>query len=139
MHSRMALVTLLAGLVAVGAGCQHSRTTRGCSPNCHHTGLDEHAAGRQGLHAARCALKRCGKVSCHFREGFEQAYIDIAQGSDGTPPGVPPERYWNTGYRNPEGHLRAEEWMAGYHAGVQGAMAEGRAQVNFIPTSVSLP
>lgn len=138
MLLRTALMLLLAGLLAVASGCQRSRTTRGCSPNWHHTGLDERAAGQQGLRAARCVLKG-GDVSCHFREGFEQAYIDIAQGADGTPPGVPPERYWNTGYRNPEGHVRAEQWMAGYHAGAQAAIGEGRAQVNFIPTSVSFP
>lgn len=139
MRSRTALVTLLIGLAAVGAGCQTSRSTRGCSPNFHHTGCDEVRAGRLGLRAARHALRRCGDTSCHFREGFEQAYIDIAQGSDGTPPGVPPERYWNTGYRNPQGHARAGEWFAGYRAGSESALSEGRAQVNYIPTSISHP
>ena len=59
-----------------------------------------------------------------YKYGFEQAFIDVAQGSQGEIPAVPPPRYWNTHYRTPLGQQAAEQWFEGYRAGV--ALAASR-------------
>jgi hypothetical protein len=73
--------------------------------------------------------------SCDFREGYTQAYVDIAEGGAGVVPAVPPERYWKSKNRSAEGYARAEDWFAGYRTGVEMAEAEGLSQFNAIPTS----
>jgi hypothetical protein len=75
--------------------------------------------------------------SCDFREGYTQAYVDLAEGGNGEVPAVPPERYWKSKYRSAEGYSRAEDWFAGYRAGVEMAQAEGISQFNTIPTSAA--
>jgi hypothetical protein len=72
--------------------------------------------------AKRCAnkdLSRCDETpSKDFREGFEQAYIDLAMGRPAIPPPVPPAKYWNAYYRSPAGCWEVEQWYAGYEAGL---------------------
>lgn len=71
--------------------------------------------------AKRCAceaLARCGPVNCDYRHGFTQAYVDLALGGTGTPPPVPPERYWSVCFRTQCGQDRAADWYAGYRDGV---------------------
>lgn len=75
--------------------------------------------------------------SCHFREGFTQAYVDMAEGGNGTVPPIPPERYWKSKFRSAPGYARAEEWFAGYRTGAGMAEAEGLSQFNTVPTSAA--
>jgi hypothetical protein len=93
-----------------------------CGPNLYLGCVDNWRVRR---HARACADRAWhrghapgGRGSCHYREGFTQAFVDLAEGGDGTPPGVPPERYWWCLYRSSCGQRFAEEWFAGYDAGV---------------------
>lgn len=92
-------------------------------------------------HAARLAAewdiaelsKTCG-MSCDYKEGFEQAYVDVALGADGQVPALPPKEYWKDKNRTCEGHRSAQAWFAGYAEGAQRALA-CRAPYNFVPPS----
>lgn len=60
--------------------------------------------------------------SCDFQAGFSQAYADVALGSHGQVPVVPPAPYWKSCQRTIEGHQRAQEWLSGYSIGASHAM-----------------
>lgn len=62
-------------------------------------------------------------ISCDFRLGYEQAYVDVALGACGEVPPLPPANYWKASARTPEGHAKAQQWFAGYAAGVEPAKA----------------
>ncbi len=64
----------------------------------------------------------CPAPSCDYRRGYEQAYVDVALGSEGQIPPVPPAMYWQSGLRTPAGHAKAEEWYRGYSDGARTAM-----------------
>ena len=57
-----------------------------------------------------------------FQAGFEQAYADVAIGSDGQVPAIAPSPYWKTHQRTADGHQRAEQWLSGYVAGASQAL-----------------
>jgi hypothetical protein len=59
-----------------------------------------------------------------YKDGFKQAFIDIAQGSNGEVPAVPPPKFWNTHFRSNWGQRKAELWFNGYRAGVAIASVE---------------
>lgn len=98
---------------------------------------DETTAKCRAYLASRSALSdmesECG-VSCDFRRGFEQAFRDVALGSDGRVPAFPPAPYWKDGARSPEGHARAQEWFAGYATGAEIAVAR-RGVSNYVYTA----
>jgi hypothetical protein len=71
---------------------------------------------------AQAAQSNCG-FSCDYVYGFEQAFIDVAQGGWGMTPAVPPRRYWGLCSRTPAGKERACDWLAGYSAGAERALA----------------
>ncbi|MFP6765357.1 MAG: hypothetical protein VB858_17140, partial [Planctomycetaceae bacterium] len=52
-----------------------------------------------------------------YKGGFRQAFMDVAHGSDGELPAVPPPVYWNAHFRSDSGQRRAECWFSGYRAG----------------------
>jgi hypothetical protein len=52
-----------------------------------------------------------------YKKGFRQAFIDVAYGSDGELPAVPPPVYWNAHFRSDAGQRKAECWFTGYRAG----------------------
>lgn len=52
-----------------------------------------------------------------YRKGFRQAFVDVAHGSDGELPAVPPPVYWNAHFRSDSGQQKAEYWFSGYRAG----------------------
>ena len=62
-------------------------------------------------------------LSCDFRYGFEQAYVDVALGASGAVPALPPADYWKRRARTPAGHQRAQEWFSGYSIGVSQAVS----------------
>ncbi|SFH54040.1 hypothetical protein [Planctomicrobium piriforme] len=59
--------------------------------------------------------------TCDYRLGYEQAFVDVAQGACGAVPALPPANYWKVCARTPEGHQRAQEWFNGYAAGAAAA------------------
>jgi hypothetical protein len=98
-------------------------------------------------HAARkCANKSLKTLACNckdkpskaFRDGYRQAYVDIALGESGEVPPVPPEEYWAAHYRTPAGYQEIQEWFTGYKLGAEHAHADGRYEFNQIATPYSL-
>lgn len=98
-------------------------------------------------HAARkCANKSLKDLACNckekpsktFRDGYRQAYIDIALGESGEVPPVPPEEYWAAHYRTPAGYQEIQEWFTGYKLGAEHALADGRNEYNKIATPYPL-
>lgn len=115
--------------------------TRFCGPNCYSQGLDNAEVCQTAKFRARKGIRQfCAqsdyRPTCHFSDGFEQAYIDIAQGGSGVTPAVPPERYWSAPYRTAEGHAAASDWFDGYATGA--AIAGQNAAYNVVPASTSL-
>jgi len=78
-----------------------------------------------------CTARRCAwqaipndlSVTGDYRNGFTQAFRDVARGADGTLPPIPPERYWDVCFRSGAGHARAQDWFAGYRDGAEAARA----------------
>ena len=89
--------------------------------------IDDFAAGMTARKIARKHLalnltSDCPTPSCDYRRGFEQAYVDVALGSSGQAPPVPPAMYWQAGFRTPEGHAKVDDWYRGYCDGAQHAV-----------------
>lgn len=61
-----------------------------------------------------------------YKDGFTQAYVDIANGGNGECPPIPPPRYWNAFYRSQCGEQYTNQWFDGYRAGA----AMGAIQLN---------
>ena len=60
-----------------------------------------------------------------FEQGFKEGFADyLYAGGTGEPPPVPPRRFWNLDYRNPDGQMAVENWFAGFRHGA-GAAREG--------------
>lgn len=74
--------------------------------------------------------------SKHFKNGFRDAFYEIADGGDGTVPPVPPKKYWNAYYRSPEGKIYAQQWFNGYRVGSAIALQRGLDRMNEIATSI---
>jgi len=92
--------------------------------------------------AEQCAEKTlkndpevCENPSTDFCCGYEQAFIDLANGGNGVTPPVPPQKYWKANNRSARGYQKAEQWFEGYRAGVCAAQAMGRQEYLFIPAS----
>ncbi|MDA1017887.1 MAG: hypothetical protein O3A00_25945, partial [Planctomycetota bacterium] len=91
-------------------------------------------------HAWEDYLAHCSRPpSKHFRNGFEDAFDEIADGGDGVIPPIPPKKYWNTYYRSPEGKFYAQQWFNGYQVGVDMARAAGLDNMRQIATSIPQP
>jgi hypothetical protein len=90
-------------------------------------------------HASKSFAQYCQQAgqsfSVDFRDGFKQAYCDLACGGNGVTPAIPPPRYWNARYRTASGHARAQQWFEGYAAGTIQAESEGVKTFNTIPLS----
>ncbi|REJ85948.1 MAG: hypothetical protein DWQ34_28015 [Planctomycetota bacterium] len=100
--------------------------------------VDEMFARNRAARRAIVSLRRCHpSQNCDFRSGYVQAYVDVAVGGSGEVPPVPPERYWKSCRRDPEGHREAADWFAGYAAGSQRALASTWHAYNQVPTSGS--
>lgn len=99
--------------------------------------LDEKFAAHEARRRANRSLRKCYDTlpSADFRDGYRQAFVDVALGGRGQLPAVPPERYWSTCYRTAGGHQRAQNWYAGYAAGASRAGGVCRYQFNDVPAS----
>lgn len=67
----------------------------------------------------------CSPYPVHFGCGFKQGYEDVANGSDGCPPTLPPRKYWGVCYQTATGRCQTVEWFNGYVAGAAVALKEG--------------
>jgi hypothetical protein len=116
-------------VTAAGASvtdCLHGNGYWTCSPpylrkmdEC----VTEHTAradAKRVLHATKCGNTR---HTCDFANGFEQAFVDIANGGSGQVPAVAPRQYWSRPFRTPEGRAVAQAWFDGYAAGAQQALS----------------
>ena len=125
-----------------------------CESNCRPTpyvGLGRYWTPRDNFTVERLAHKCFDKAwdeylshcshppSRHFRNGFEDAFDEIADGGNGVIPPIPPKKYWNTYYRSPEGKVFARQWFNGYRIGVEMARVAGLDKMNQIATSVPDP
>ncbi|MCA9246949.1 MAG: hypothetical protein KDA42_07535 [Planctomycetales bacterium] len=81
-----------------------------------------------------CAQKG-GPTARDFERGWRQAYYDVARGSDGQPPVLPPQSYWAIKYQNADGAQRIAAWYEGYLLGASAAHRDGVGLYNVIPTS----
>jgi hypothetical protein len=132
------------GLTCLGlliiAGCS-SGGPGGCGPcvcvecGCYCRRLDDLHTACVARHCAWHALGSCGGATADYRDGFTQAYVDIALGKTGSPPPIPPQRYWSVCFRSPWGGRRAEEWYAGYQDGVASARNWCGGTCNRVPSS----
>jgi hypothetical protein len=102
-------------------------------------GIRDHIATKHAaIKAANEALaeQNCGAISRDFEFGFQQAFIDIANGGSGALPAVPPPRYWTAPYRTTWGHNKARDWFSGYEAGASVAKGGALRDAQSVPTSV---
>lgn len=60
-----------------------------------------------------------------FAEGFRAGYADVAAGSNGCTPALPPRKYWGWKYQSPEGQARVAAWFSGYPHGARAAEEDG--------------
>lgn len=133
--------------LACEGGCDSACATNGCGacqpPRCggyyHYKAFcDDQITRHTARHCAGQALKQFdgpyAKCS-HFRDGFSQAFEDLATGSRPIVPAVPPRRYWHAYYRSSEGRPAVDEWFAGYQAGIEAAPQSGVTDFNRIVLS----
>lgn len=114
-----------------GSGCPRG----GCAHHGYCAPIDSWRTRCLARKHACAALRRGSPTpSCHFREGFVCAYVDIAEGGTGVPPALAPCRYWNVCQRTECGRVRAADWFEGYRAGVQQARADGEPGQIFAST-----
>lgn len=134
----MLRVALICGCIALTGCSVFTRTKSGeCyEPHEYSRHFDEAFARDQAEKRALVAIANCfPDTDSDFRQGFIQAYVDIALGGDGKLPPVPPERYWRACQRNPEGYADASDWFTGYTAGSQRALSSNWHAHNQVPAS----
>lgn len=122
-----------------GVACRENSSLHGCPPNCYSRLPDRCVTKQNAKSLAEDRLDALRKetrenYACDFKEGFERAYVDIAEGGSGVTPAIPPERYWGYRYRTPDGHQRAQDWFRGYEMGASYAEVDG-LKYNDIATS----
>jgi hypothetical protein len=73
-----------------------------------------------------------------FGQGFQDGYIDAAEGGAQCSPALPPRKYWSWKYQTAEGQGKTAAWYAGYPAGARAAEEEGAHLWSEIQISESL-
>ena len=114
-----------------------------CFSGCYEVrdGIDECAMKVRNKRRARAAWRRsksvydCIEYRDDFEDGFRDGYYDIASGGRGTPPTLPPRKYWNSRYQNQEGHMKMMAWFDGFDHGALAALEDGVAEWNRIVTN----
>ena len=132
MHWR--LVILLA--LVSSAGCSGPHPWLRCHQvSCYNRKIDDLVASKVARDAARWQMTQIYSKDCwpsgDFQAGFQQAFVDVAMGSDGAVPVVPPACYWTACYRTESGHAAGREWLNGYEAGSSRAV-QCRGQLNHV-------
>lgn len=143
MVRRGANFLLAAGALSMSAllpGCQMPTWTQtqpvaceSCQLPCswlHPCGFNRCVDDRLAMCAARYdALKaldyapECLASNGDYRDGFVDAFQDVARGHRGDLPAVPPDRYWNGCFRTGPAAQLAQDWFAGYVDGAEQARA----------------
>ncbi len=70
-----------------------------------------------------------------FACGWKQGYYETACGGQGSPPPVPPTKYWKPYFQTPSGHLQVDAWYRGYQYGSIAADQAGVRDLAHIPTA----
>lgn len=110
-------------------GCGEAECEKGsCKPQPYYT-FNKYCPWFDEWHTTSAA-KRCANrillkqqwqllklMPADYKKGFRQAFVDVAHGSDGELPAVPPPVYWNAHFRSDAGQRKAECWFSGYRAG----------------------
>lgn len=124
MHGRLTIALLLLISSGCSGPCPWLRLPHVC---CYNRTLDDALACKVARDVAREHLaRRCAHArwpSQDYQAGYAQAYQDVALGSDGNTPLLPPEPYWNSCARTETGHCRADDWFAGYADGAPIALS----------------
>jgi hypothetical protein len=134
---RFSLICAGVGLILVGCSVfTHSKTGDWPEPHEYSRHWDEAYTRNRAEKRALVALANCHPgTNSDFRQGFIQAYVDIALGASGALPPVPPERYWKACQRDPQGYCEANDWFTGYSAGAQRALNSNWHAHNQVPAS----
>ena len=74
-----------------------------------------------------------------FCAGFRQGYEDVAGGSGGCTPPLPPESYWGWRYQSVEGQGKVGAWFSGYPHGARAAEEDGIGSWATIRTTLPAP
>lgn len=100
--------------------CVHGRHSRyKATPDNIYTRSEARLKAQCELHKER----RGHCLTCDYRLGYEQAFVDVSLGGCGDVPALPPANYWKNCARSPEGHQKAQQWFSGYAAGAVRAKA----------------
>lgn len=111
--------------------------------------LPPHVAGKYFYHrhidnfltistAQKCARRDlkyfsdCGELTKDFKDGYQQAYIDLALARPACVPAVPPKKYWHAWHRSCAGREAVDQWFAGYRNGLDNGMNSGVSKFNRI-------
>ncbi len=73
-----------------------------------------------------------GDLTKDFRDGYTQAYIDLALGRPACVPAMPPKKYWHAWHRSCGGRDAVEQWYAGYRNGLDNGLNSGVSRFNRI-------
>jgi hypothetical protein len=77
------------------------------------------------------------QFSEHYEDGFKDGFCDyLFLGGSGSPPPLPPRRYWKRQFETPEGHLAIGQWYDGFVHGAAAAEASGYRQFVAVPPSL---
>jgi hypothetical protein len=74
----------------------------------------------------------------HFGAGFRAGYEDVAGGSNGCTPALPPRKYWTWKYQTPEGQGKTAAWYSGYPHGAKAAEEDGAGYYSQIQVSAEM-
>ncbi|MCA9234812.1 MAG: hypothetical protein KDA44_05050 [Planctomycetales bacterium] len=83
----------------------------------------------------------CGHevASEEFEAGFRDGFVDyVYAGGTGEPPPLPPRKFWNAAYRNPDGHVGSADWFNGYRTGAAIARDGGFRRAAIVRSSYEL-
>lgn len=148
-------MTCVSLLCLVGSGCRlfdsFVRTTV-VEPIQYASHLDEKLAKRRFRGMAHNAFEtvraharaelddyECEPFSVEYQLGFEDGFVDFLDaGGTGSPPTLPPRRYWKKQYQTPAGQRAAADWFTGYERGTATARESGLRQLIVVPVSDSL-
>lgn len=149
MPPRPATLTLVLGLAACCVpGCsvyKFYRITAMVEPSVYNRKADRIASLTKYRKTAEQVWESTG-LACpedhsdeDYRDGFVVGFADyVYAGGDGSPPPVPPRRYWCVEERTPEGASRIQSWFAGYRHGAGVARLGGYRKVATIGVSASV-
>jgi hypothetical protein len=101
----------------------------------YHRHLDKFLTVSTAQKCARRDLKMfddCGDLSRDFRDGYQQAYIDLALARPACVPAVPPKKYWHAWHRSCAGRDAVDQWYDGYRNGLDYGLNSGVSRFNRI-------